>query len=358
MRRPMSANFDDPKSPAFVACRSDLASYQLLAEPMLPVVEESLTQVAAGPSTINVALASLEQLWLGRIRIHAPSVGVTVLHPSVFAFILTAATDECRINGELAQASRVYMPGAQHGFYIRGGRRESIGVAVPRSPLVETVAALQGVDADDVVLDARSFEVRPRDTAHLRRAVDRTFESTSASDKRGPLGGECSNDFVGDPRMASRWPPAQSGANPEARRRVGADRSKGGGAVLRCRRTRDFAGRLMHGRERESGRALPRVSRGLRRDAAWLLPKAQDVQGSWHATPRESATRRGQTRRSLRRPDRARTILGRVSAAVWRIPIGHAVQRSIRIGPARERAPHTMASQPSSGTRTPRTASQ
>ena len=137
----MSANFDDPKSPAFVACRSDLASYKVLAEPMFPVVEESLTQLAAGPPTINVALASLEQLWLGRTRIYAPSVGVTVLDPSVFAFILTAATDECRINGEL-------------------GRRESIGVAVPRSPLVETVAALQGVDADDVVLDARSFEVR------------------------------------------------------------------------------------------------------------------------------------------------------------------------------------------------------
>ncbi|MGB5312697.1 MAG: hypothetical protein WBN38_11550, partial [Polyangiales bacterium] len=137
----MSANFDDPKSPAFVACRSDLASYKVLAEPMLPVVEESLTQVAAGPPTINVALTSLEQLWLGRIRIHAQSVGVTMLDPSVFAFILTATTDECRINGELAQASRVYMPGAQHGFYMRGGRRESIGVAVPRSLLVETVAA-------------------------------------------------------------------------------------------------------------------------------------------------------------------------------------------------------------------------
>jgi len=136
MRRPMSANFDDPKSPAFVACRSDLASYKLLAEPMLPVVEESLTQLAAGPATINLALASLEQLWLGRIRIHAPSVGVTVLHPSVFAFILTAATDECRINGELAQASRVYMPGAQHGFYIRGGRRESIGA---RSDVLEQI---------------------------------------------------------------------------------------------------------------------------------------------------------------------------------------------------------------------------
>jgi AraC-like DNA-binding protein len=221
MRRPISANFDDPKSPAFVACRSDLASYKLLAEPMFPVVEESLTQLAAGPPTINVALASLEQLWLGRTRIYAPSVGVTVLDPSVFAFILTAATDECRINGELAQASRVYMPGAQHGFYIRGGRRESIGVAVPRSPLVETVAALQGVDADDVVLDARSFEVRPRDTAHLRRAVDRTFESTSAR-TNGDLSEESarttSSEILGwllDGLLHSQGPTPKRGRGPE-----------------------------------------------------------------------------------------------------------------------------------------------
>jgi len=181
----MSGESKHLSSPSAFARRSDVGAYRQLIEPTVPVLEESITQLKPGPTSIDVAIAQLDSVSILRARILSPSVGVTILKPSAFAFLLWVGTDACRINGQRAQASKVYMPGAQQGFHICGGQRETIGVAVSRRQLIETVAALQGVHAEDVVLDAHALELPPAVAAQLRRGVSRILEQGSASLDRG-----------------------------------------------------------------------------------------------------------------------------------------------------------------------------
>ena len=150
----------------------------------LPVVEESMTQLGAGKAAVNVAVASAEGVSLLRVRPTALSVGVTIMDPAYTAFIFVAPrSGECLINGQLATPSTIHMPGVRGSLHIRGADRDVVGVAVPRRRLVETVAALRGVDPEDVALDEAVLQLSAptvtRMHAQLAATLDRYCRGNS-----------------------------------------------------------------------------------------------------------------------------------------------------------------------------------
>ena len=148
--------------------RDGVLDYQTVVEPRLPVLEESITQLRPGPPAVDVAVVASDKVWAISAQIHASSVGVTIMDPAFVAFLSWAGADECHVNGELARPTNIYMPGAQGGFHIHGGRRETIGVAFCRNQFIDTVAALRGIGPEDVTLDARALELAPRAAAGFR----------------------------------------------------------------------------------------------------------------------------------------------------------------------------------------------
>lgn len=148
--------------------RRGVLDLRSLVEPKLPVLEQSRVQVRPGPAALDVQILSSDKVWALGVRHYVASVGVTVLEPGFTAFMSWAGTEECRINGEPARPTNLYMPGAQNGFRVLGGCRETIGVAVRRNQLTDTVAALRGVDPDEVALDLRSLELTPRTAIRFR----------------------------------------------------------------------------------------------------------------------------------------------------------------------------------------------
>jgi AraC-like DNA-binding protein len=136
--------------------------------PHLPVLEESITPVGPSSFAVDVAIASTDAVSLVRAQITARSVGVTVLDPAYTGFLIPLrTTGECHVNGEAVTPSAIYMPGSEGELYVRSAGRDVIGVAVLRDRLIETIAALRGVDPDDVTLDDRKLELAPATVSKL-----------------------------------------------------------------------------------------------------------------------------------------------------------------------------------------------
>jgi AraC-like DNA-binding protein len=138
----------------------------------LPVIEESITQLDAGPFSAQAAVVSAGDLVLYRARPDVRSVGVTVLDPTYVGFAIPISWEgEYIINGRAAMASSMYLPAAGGVVYIRGGRRDTLGVIARRRKLIETIAALRGVNPDEVVLDDSPHELHPLGAGSLRRRL-------------------------------------------------------------------------------------------------------------------------------------------------------------------------------------------
>jgi len=138
----------------------------------LPVLEESITQLGAGTFSARAAIVSAGDVVLYRARPEVLSIGVTVLDPAYAAFAMPISWEgEYLINGQTGKASSLYPPSAGGIVYVRGGRRDTLGVIVRRSRLIDTVAALRGVSPDEVALDGRPHELRPAGAAALRRRL-------------------------------------------------------------------------------------------------------------------------------------------------------------------------------------------
>jgi len=138
----------------------------------LPVVEESITQLGAGPFFARAAIVSAGDVVLYRARPEVRSIGITVLDPAYVGFVVPVSWEgEYIVNGQAAKASSIYLPTADGIVYIRGSRRDTLGVVVRRSRLIETIAALRGVDPDEVVLDDPPHELQTAGAEALRRRL-------------------------------------------------------------------------------------------------------------------------------------------------------------------------------------------
>jgi len=138
----------------------------------LPVLEESITQLGAGPFSARAAIVSAGNVVLYRARPDVRSIGITVLDPAYSGFAIPVSWEgEYLINGQAAKASSIYLPAAGGTIYVRGSRRDTLGVVVRRGRLIETIAALRGVSPDEVVLDDRPHDLQPPGADALRQRL-------------------------------------------------------------------------------------------------------------------------------------------------------------------------------------------
>jgi len=135
----------------------------------LPVKEESITQIAPGELLTDSSLITTGDVALFKVQVGVRSVGVTVLNPDYVSFAIpTCWNGEYIVNGEAAKSTRIYMPGSSDSFYIRGDRRETLGVILERDQFIETIAALRGVGPEEINLNDRSLELSPIAAVNLR----------------------------------------------------------------------------------------------------------------------------------------------------------------------------------------------
>ena len=157
-----------------LACSSQpaLQDYAPVA-PRLPVLEETVTQIEAGEFRARVATASSGGAAVFQAHVVPKSVGVTVLQPGFIGFAIPHWWDgDYRINGIPASSTSLYCPDGGRSCHIAASERVTTGIILPRDTFLETVAALSGVDPDDVPLDADALELTPEGAAGLRRDLN------------------------------------------------------------------------------------------------------------------------------------------------------------------------------------------
>lgn len=133
--------------------RSDAGGDYAAVAARLPVVEESVVPIERGDPRPCASIAATDTVAILRAQVAVRSVGVTVLDPAHFAFVVSApANGTCWVNGCEGGPASVWLPDLEGDFYIRGGARDMLGVSVVRSRLIDVLSALQGVGPEDISL--------------------------------------------------------------------------------------------------------------------------------------------------------------------------------------------------------------
>lgn len=133
----------------------------------LPVEESSFVQLGRGRHSVDIQIATVGDIGLTRLGIGVEAIGINVLAPDYIAFVLPVTwSGDYLINGELANKTDIYMPGSLDSLHLKSKSRVTIGVTMPREPFVETIAALRGIDIEDLALN--DFRLRLGDMAGAR----------------------------------------------------------------------------------------------------------------------------------------------------------------------------------------------
>ena len=166
----MTANADTPNN------RDELFGWRDTKSPDyapktfgLPVREESIVQLGPGEFAADVQMATVDDIGLLLVGIGVESVGVSVFNPDCTGFALPVSwTGDYFVNGDPANPSNLYMPGDLDSFHQRSQSRVTLGVTVPRQPLIKTIAALRGVSIEDVTLNDRELRLGDAAGAQVR----------------------------------------------------------------------------------------------------------------------------------------------------------------------------------------------
>ncbi len=164
----------------------EVVDYRGTAERMVPVSEASVVQLQPGPAPTNLEIFSSNKVSVLGLQHHVASVGIAVMKPEYFGFMWWDGSEDCRINGELAQRTMIYTQGEQDGFYAAGGARRTTGIAVHRNDLIETLAALRGVGPEDVLLKRAGLELSPEAATCFRTDVDALVRTAIESGTADP----------------------------------------------------------------------------------------------------------------------------------------------------------------------------
>lgn len=132
----------------------------------LPTVEESVTQIGRGSFEVSAHIASTEELTLLRYRCQPLTVGLSVLEPGFTAFVLPISWGcEFRINGQSVKRTSLYLP-VSNGVFIRGDQRDFLAIVFRAQTFIDTLAALRGIEPDDIALNSPEIELGA-DGAHV-----------------------------------------------------------------------------------------------------------------------------------------------------------------------------------------------
>ena len=156
-------------------------------EARLPVVETTITQVAAGPHISGATIVSNAEVTAAHSSIQSNSVGTLVLRPSHTAFFVPLCWEgDLTVNGVAATATAMHMPADGVSYHIRGRRRQILGCVLPRTRFIETVAALRGVGLETMTLRDHALELAPPVASQLRQGLAAIIDRAC----RVELGGE------------------------------------------------------------------------------------------------------------------------------------------------------------------------
>lgn len=163
----------------------------------LPVKESSLVQIGRGDHVVEVQMATVGKIGLFRLGIGVEAVGVNVFKSDYIGFALPISwSGDYFVNGQLANRSDIYTSGDLDSIHVRSKSRVSLGVTMPRGPVIETIAALRGVDPGDILLNDRELRLCEAAGAEVRARLSSIIDEASSScSKRSHW--EISNDVIG-----------------------------------------------------------------------------------------------------------------------------------------------------------------
>ena len=138
-------------------------------EARMPLVENSVTQVAPGPFVAGARIVSNGEVTAVHTSVTARSVGSILLEEGFTGFLVPLRWDgEFRLNGAVATPNTIHMPVEEGSMHTRGGQREQLGCILPRARFVESVAALCGEDPNTLALHEGALQMTPEASRRVR----------------------------------------------------------------------------------------------------------------------------------------------------------------------------------------------
>jgi len=183
----------------------------------VPSRGSSHAQLSRGALAADAAVISTGDVVLYWTRVNTPTTTFIDLDPAYSAFVIpTAWREDFIINGQAVDRSSIYAPVEETAYRAHGGARETHAVAFLRESFVETVAALKGIDPDEIRLDAGAIGMAPSVVARLRFCLAEAVENFGCASQPFPLtpgaGEQLTRDILGvvtDTYLQARPAPAR-----------------------------------------------------------------------------------------------------------------------------------------------------
>lgn len=138
----------------------------------LPVLENTVTQIATGPYICGATIMSNGEVTAVHALVKPQSIGRMLFKPGFTGFYVPLCwAGDLKYNGVMATPTAIHMPVDDVYYHIRGGEREMLGCILPRTHFIETVAALRGVDPDQMALHEGALELAPEASSGVRKGL-------------------------------------------------------------------------------------------------------------------------------------------------------------------------------------------
>lgn len=168
---------------------ADMKGLREVRRRRLPIRLESMTQLSSGEIRAAVTVISGSAGFIYHARVRAPGASTLAdLDPAYTGFVIPLSWDgRFVINGEDVGASSIYAPVDDTLFQVFGRNRETAAVALRRQEFAATIAALNGIDTNEVQLGCGSIKVRPAALALLRHSLVSKLKDYINADRRRAL---------------------------------------------------------------------------------------------------------------------------------------------------------------------------
>jgi len=148
-----------------------------------------MTQLASGEVQADATVISGSAGFVYYARVRASAASTLADLDAAYTGIVIPLSWDGRfvINGEDVCASSIYTPVDDTLFKVYGSNRETLNVALRREEFTATIAALQGIDPNEVKLGSGSIEVPPAALARLRHTLVSQLKDHINADRRSEL---------------------------------------------------------------------------------------------------------------------------------------------------------------------------
>lgn len=144
---------------------------------LFPLRESSYTQLKPGRFDIQGTLIKAGPVIAFQNVVRSASLSHQVPDPSYLAFILPLRWQgNYVIDGRAVSPTSLFLSAGPNGYVACGEARETVVLGVKRDLFIDTVAALQGVDREDVVPVGGALDLDAAEVGKLRRLLLRQID--------------------------------------------------------------------------------------------------------------------------------------------------------------------------------------